>query len=44
VTILEGVTIGEGSVIGANSIVKNDVKPFSVVVGSPAKQIKSLLH
>jgi acetyltransferase-like isoleucine patch superfamily enzyme len=38
--ILMSVVIGEGSVIGAGSIVTKDVKPYSIVAGSPAKIIK----
>lgn len=39
-SILRGVTIGDGAVIGAGSVVTRDVEPYSVVVGSPAKTIK----
>lgn len=39
-TILRGVTIGDGAVIGANSLVNKDVPPYSIVVGSPAKIVK----
>lgn len=38
--IKQGVKIGDGAVIGANSFVNKDVAPFSIVVGSPAKHIK----
>ncbi|SHM18707.1 CatB-related O-acetyltransferase [Flavobacterium chilense] len=38
--IRRGVTIGDGAVIGANSFVNKDVKPFEVVAGAPAKFIK----
>jgi acetyltransferase-like isoleucine patch superfamily enzyme len=38
-TILRGVTVGEGSVIGAMSLVNRDVPPYSVVGGIPAKVI-----
>lgn len=38
--IKQGVRIGDGAVIGANSFVNKDVEPFSIVVGSPAKHIK----
>lgn len=37
--ILPGVTIGEGAIIGANSLVKKDCKPWMVYFGSPAKPI-----
>ena len=39
-TILDGVTIGRGSVIGAGSVVTHDIPPFSVAFGVPAKIIK----
>lgn len=39
-TILRGVTIGTGAVIGANSLVNKDIPPYSIAVGSPAKVIK----
>ncbi|MGN0531481.1 MAG: acyltransferase [Eubacterium sp.] len=38
--IVGNVTIGKGSVIGANSVVTHDVPDYSVAVGSPAKVIK----
>lgn len=40
VTILPGVTIGKGSIVGANAVVNIDVPPFSVVAGVPAKFIR----
>ena len=42
-TILYGVTIGENSVIGAGSVVVDDVTPFTIFAGNPAKFIKSAL-
>ncbi len=39
VTILPGVHIGRGSVIGAGSVVTKDVEAYSVVGGNPAKRI-----
>ena len=38
--ILDGVKIGNGAVIAANSVVTKDVPPYAVVGGSPAKIIK----
>ena len=38
--ILAGVTIGEGAVVGAGSVVTKDVAPYTVVAGVPAKFIK----
>lgn len=38
--IMPGVTIGQGSVIGAGSVVTKDVPPYCIVAGVPAKVIK----
>lgn len=38
--ILRGVTIGDGAVIGANTLVLSDIPPYAIAVGSPAKVIK----
>lgn len=43
-TILPNVTIGDGAIIGANSVVSFDIPPYSVAVGSPAKVIKSIMN
>jgi len=40
VTIMSGVTIGNGAVIAANSHVVNDVAPFEIIGGNPARGIK----
>ena len=40
--VLPGVTIGEGSIIGANSLVSEDIPPFSIAFGSPAKVVREL--
>jgi acetyltransferase-like isoleucine patch superfamily enzyme len=39
-TILKGVFVGRGAIIGSNTVVTKDVPPFAVVVGNPAKIIK----
>lgn len=39
-TILRDVKIGNGAVIGANSLVNKDVPPYAIVAGNPAKVIK----
>jgi acetyltransferase-like isoleucine patch superfamily enzyme len=41
VKVLDGVTIGRGSVIGAGAVVTKNIPPYSVAVGVPAKVIKS---
>jgi acetyltransferase-like isoleucine patch superfamily enzyme len=41
-TILPNVTIGEGAIVGANSVVTKDVPACSVVAGNPAKIIKTV--
>lgn len=40
--ILSGVTIGEGAIVGAKSVVRADVEPWTVVAGNPAIVIKRL--
>lgn len=41
-TILCNVTIGEGAVVGAGSVVTGDVPPETIVAGNPAKIIRSI--
>ena len=41
-TILKGVTIGEGAVVGAHSVVTKDVPPYTVVGGNPAVVLKEI--
>ena len=38
-TVLSGVSIGHGAVVAAGAIVTNDVAPFSIVGGNPAREI-----
>jgi acetyltransferase-like isoleucine patch superfamily enzyme len=38
--ILPGVTIGEGTAIGANSFVKRDCEPWTIYIGSPARPLR----
>ncbi len=40
VVVTSGVTIGERSVIGANSVVTSDIPPFSIAAGAPAKVLR----
>jgi acetyltransferase-like isoleucine patch superfamily enzyme len=40
--ILKGVTIGEGAIVGAASVVTRDVEPWTIVGGNPAKLIRKL--
>jgi len=39
-SMLPGVTIGEGSLVGLSSVVLRDVEPFKVVVGNPARVLR----
>lgn len=42
VVVMKGVTIGNNSIIGMNSVITNDIPENSVAVGSPAKVIRKL--
>ncbi|MGA9856652.1 MAG: acyltransferase [Solirubrobacteraceae bacterium] len=42
VVITSGVTVGERSVIGANSVVTTDIPPFSIAVGAPARVVRQI--
>ncbi len=39
-TIMPGVTIGDGAIIGAHAVVAKDVPPYSVVAGNPGRVVK----
>jgi len=41
VIVSPGVTVGEMSIIGANSVVTHDVPDFSIAVGTPARVVKT---
>jgi hypothetical protein len=38
--ILDGITIGDGAVIGARAVVTKDVRPYAIVGGVPAREIR----
>ncbi len=38
--IMPGVTIGEGAIVAAGSVVSKNVPPYTIVGGNPAKEIK----
>lgn len=40
--ILKGVTVGKGSIIGSHCVVTQDVPPYSIVVGNPARVVKTI--
>lgn len=42
-TVMPGVTIGDGAVVGSRSVVWEDVPPLAVVVGNPARVVKQLV-
>ena len=44
VTVLCNVTIGEGAIVGAGSVVTRNVRPHTIVWGNPAKFLRRLPH
>jgi len=40
--VLPGVTVGEGSVVGAGAVVVDDVEPGTVAAGVPARPIRKV--
>jgi len=42
--IIAGVTIGENSIVGAGSVVSQDVPDYCVVIGNPARVVKKIEH
>lgn len=39
-TIMQGIKIGDGAIIGTNSLITKDVEPYTIVGGNPAKEIR----
>jgi maltose O-acetyltransferase len=42
--ILKGVTIGQGAIVGAGAVVANEVPPFSIAVGNPARILQKTIR
>jgi acetyltransferase-like isoleucine patch superfamily enzyme len=38
--VLDGVTVGDGAVIGAGAVVRRDVRPYAIVAGNPAAEVR----
>ena len=41
-TLLAGITVGEGAIVGAGSVVTKDVPPNSIVAGNPARVLRKI--
>ena len=41
-TILKGMTIGKGSIIGCHSVVTKDIPPYCIAARNPAKVVKNV--
>ena len=41
-SVLRGVTIGEGAIVGAGSVVTHDIPPYTIAAGNPAQVIRGL--
>jgi carbonic anhydrase/acetyltransferase-like protein (isoleucine patch superfamily) len=39
-TILSGVSIGDGVVVGARAVVSSNVRPYAIVAGNPARELR----
>ena len=44
VSVMPGVTIGDGAIVAANAVVTKDVPPYALVAGIPAKVIKIMKY
>jgi acetyltransferase-like isoleucine patch superfamily enzyme len=44
VVVTSGVTIGRRSVVGANSVVVDDIAPYSIAVGAPARVVRTISY
>lgn len=42
IIIMPGVTIGEGTIVGARSLVTKDIPPYCIAVGNPSRVIKQI--
>ena len=42
--IMPGVTIGEGAIVGAGSLVTKDIPAWTIATGRPAKVVKEIPH
>lgn len=42
VIVLPGVEIGDGSIVGAGSVVTRDIPPMSVAVGNPCRVVRAI--
>jgi acetyltransferase-like isoleucine patch superfamily enzyme len=40
--VLKGITIGEGAIVGAGSVVTKPIPPYSIVAGNPAQIVREI--